>query len=101
MYAGVGFFASVLVPIIAIFPTTFIVIIARLAMISVILDAFQEAFDTKKGFQIGAFFTFIIAVSGISIFGVGALFWELLVGVLDSAVLESREFKDMNYEGAA
>jgi benzoate membrane transport protein len=92
---SVGLFASIVVPFIAALPASFIAVVAGLAMISVILSSFQEAFNTNKGFQIGAFFAFAIAASGVKILGIGAPFWALLFGVIVSAILESRDFKTM------
>lgn len=89
---SVGLFASVIVPFITILPKTLIFTIAGLAMTGVILGAVQHAFQAGK-FQMGAFFSFIIALSGVSFFKIGAPFWALAGGILVVLLIERKDFR--------
>lgn len=88
---SVGFFASVIVPFITVLPKALIFTIAGLAMIGVILGALQNAFKVEN-FQTGAFFAFIIALSGISVMGIGSPFWALIGGVVVAFLIEKSDF---------
>jgi benzoate membrane transport protein len=88
---SVGLFASIIVPFITILPKTLIFTIAGLAMTGVILGAIQHAFQAGK-FQMGAFFAFIIALSGVSFFKVGAPFWALVGGIVVVLLIERKDF---------
>lgn len=88
---SVGFFASVIVPFITVLPKALIFTIAGLAMIGVILGAIQHAFKAER-FQTSAFFAFIIALSGVSILGIGSPFWALIGGVVVVFLIEKSDF---------
>ncbi|NGO91154.1 MAG: benzoate transporter, partial [Halomonas sp.] len=38
-------------------------------------------------------FAFLIAASGIQILGIGATFWALVLGVVVSAIFETKDFE--------
>ena len=61
-------------PLIMALPGPLIGAVAGLAMITVLLSAFQAAFDRKAGYQIGAFVALIVAMSNISFFSISAPF---------------------------
>nr|WP_298058092.1 benzoate/H(+) symporter BenE family transporter [uncultured Halomonas sp.] len=73
-------------------PRYFIAIIAGLALMRVITSSMSIAFAGKKH-EIGALFAFLIAASGIQILGVGATFWALVLGVVVSAIFETKDFE--------
>lgn len=75
-------------------PRYFIAIIAGLALMRVITSSMSIAFAGKKH-EIGALFAFLIAASGIQILGIGATFWALVLGVVVSAIFETRDFEFM------
>ncbi|GHE22245.1 benzoate/H(+) symporter BenE family transporter [Halomonas urumqiensis] len=79
-------------------PSYFIAIIAGLALLRVISSAMHITFSGKH--EVGAMFSFLIAVSGIQIFGIGASFWALVLGVGLSMLVEFRDF-DFSEERAA
>jgi benzoate membrane transport protein len=87
-----GLFASVAVGFIKGLPAPLIGIIAGLAMIGVLTQAFEGAFAARK-FRVGAFFALVIAMSGITIVKISAPFWALLGGVAISFVIETDDFK--------
>ena len=90
---AVGLFASIIVPFISILPAAFISVVAGLAMIGVIASSLRDSFGKGKMLE-ACFFAFVVAAANISIFGVGAAFWALLVGVFVAWILSPKEFKD-------
>lgn len=73
-------------------PSYFIAIIAGLALMRVITSAMSIAFAGKKH-EMGALFAFLIAASGVQIFGIGATFWALVLGVVVSMIFETKDFE--------
>ena len=88
LFAGFGIFAGVLVPLILMLPGPLIGAVAGLAMINVLLMAFQSAFTKGAGYQIGAFVALVVAMSNISILGISAPFWALAAGAAVSMLVE-------------
>ena len=74
-----------------ILPATLISLLAGLALFSVLGNAFAEAFKGK--YRFGALTCFMITVSQITIWNVGAPFWGLVAGLLVSVVLEPGDFQ--------
>ena len=84
-------------------PGYFIAIIAGLALMRVLTSALSMAFAGHKHVM-GALFAFLIATSGIQLWGIGASFWALVLGVLVSLIFETRDFefiKRVAHESAA
>ncbi len=88
LFAAFGIFAGIAVPVIMAFPGPLIGAVAGLAMITVLLSAFQAAFDKDRGYQIGAFVALIVAMSNVSFLNISAPFWALLAGAVVSLLLE-------------
>ncbi|MDY8110813.1 benzoate/H(+) symporter BenE family transporter [Fulvimarina sp. 2208YS6-2-32] len=88
LFAAFGIFAGAVVPLILMLPGPLIGAVAGLAMINVLVMAFQSAFSKAAGYQIGAFVALIIAMSNISILGISAPFWALLIGATVSMLVE-------------
>ncbi|GIO19550.1 benzoate transporter [Oceanobacillus oncorhynchi subsp. incaldanensis] len=91
LFGAFGLVAGVAVSFVVALPSVLVATVAGLAMVGVLVTSLQTAFTGKK-FQIGAFFSLIIAMSGISFFGVSSPFWALIGGVLVSLILESKDF---------
>ncbi len=92
LFGGFGLIASIAVGFIAGIPKPLIGIVAGLAMIGVLTQAFENAFSTRK-FRFGAFFALIIAMSGLTIAKISSPFWALVGGVIVSLILESKDFE--------
>jgi len=72
-------------------PLAYIAMLGGLAMLGVLQNAFVTAF--RGGFTLGALTAFVVTVSGVTIFNVGAPFWGLVFGVVISVLLERGDFK--------
>ncbi|MGO4890477.1 benzoate/H(+) symporter BenE family transporter [Anaerobacillus sp. MEB173] len=87
-----GLFASISLALILLLPLAFIKLIAGLALINVLLSSFQRSFSGGQ-FQMGAFFSLVIAMSGINFYGISSTFWALAGGWCISWFLEKHDFK--------
>lgn len=89
-----GLFASITMAFVTALPSALISILAGLAMISVLVSSFKDAFSTDK-FKVGAFVALVIAMSNITILKIGASFWALLLGVIISLIVEKKDFDEV------
>ncbi len=87
--------SAVLAPVVVlgkeILPVVLINLLAGLALFPVLANAFVEAFKGKHRF--GSLACFMLTVSQITIWNVGAPFWGLATGLLVSMILEPKDFQ--------
>ncbi|WCK56504.1 benzoate/H(+) symporter BenE family transporter [Aneurinibacillus sp. Ricciae_BoGa-3] len=69
-------------------PSSLIKLLGGLAMVGVLIDSLQRSFSEQ--YKMGALFSFMITISGISVFHIGAPFWGLVGGTLVSLFLERK-----------
>lgn len=93
LFASFGLVASIAIAFVTGLPSELINILAGVAMINVLTNAFKEGFGTNK-FKMGAFTALIIAMSGITILKVGSVFWALVGGVIVSLITERKDFDE-------
>jgi benzoate membrane transport protein len=86
-----GVLSPLVVVMSRVLPATLISLLAGLALFSVLGNAFMEAFRGSHRF--GALTCFMITVSEITIWNVGAPFWGLIAGLLVSSILERGDFQ--------
>lgn len=86
-----GLFAPMATAISQVLPPSLIGLLAGLALLEVLARSFAAAFGDR--FRIGAMFTFIITLSGITLFNIGAPFWGLIGGATISLLLEREDFR--------
>src|SRR6185503_4250464 len=67
-------------------PPAFIATLAGLAMLRVLQTAFTASFGGR--FSFGALVCFLVTVADVAIFGIGAPFWGLVLGLAASWLLE-------------
>jgi benzoate membrane transport protein len=80
-YLIAGIFGATVVALIAAFPQPLIMAIAGLALFGTIANGlFVAMADTKQ--REPALVTFLVTASGMSLFGVGAAFWGIVIGAL-------------------
>ncbi|WEG10976.1 benzoate/H(+) symporter BenE family transporter [Pullulanibacillus sp. KACC 23026] len=72
-------------------PASLIQLLGGVAMISVLVDSLKMSFSGP--FKSGALFSFLITISGISIFHIGAPFWGLIGGTLATLFLDKQDLK--------
>ncbi|MDR3539522.1 MAG: benzoate/H(+) symporter BenE family transporter [Desulfosporosinus sp.] len=92
VFGGFGLIASIAVAFVSDLPKDLIGIVAGLAMIGVLISAFNEAFSSKK-FKHGAFFALVIAMSGVTLLKISAPFWALVGGAIVSFLVEPKDFE--------
>lgn len=92
LFGAFGVVAGAAVAVVSTLPPELTATLAGLAMIGVLLSAFQSSFGERR-FQLGAFVALVIAMSGVTIFNISAPFWALVGGVLASLALESKDFR--------
>lgn len=71
-------------------PTSFIDVLAGIAMVTVIANNFSQAFSSNL--KMGALFAFLITMSQIKILNVGSPLWAILGGTVISLLLERKEY---------
>jgi len=67
-------------------PTTFIDVLAGVAMLSVIANNFTQAFSSPL--KMGALFALMTTLSGITLFNIGSTLWAIIFGTIISLLLE-------------
>lgn len=85
-----GLFAPVSTSLTNAVPASFINLLGGLALIGVLQNCLQMTFSGS--FKIGALFSFLITISGVTVLGVGAPFWGLVGGTLVSFLLEPKDY---------
>lgn len=91
-FASFGLVGSFAIAFVTFIPGPLVNVLAGLAMINVLVQAFSEGFGTLK-YKAGAFFAMIVGAANLSFLGIGAAFWALVVGVAVSAICDSQDFK--------
>ncbi|ENO15684.2 benzoate transporter BenE [Marinobacter nanhaiticus D15-8W] len=86
VYILVGLFGATVVALFAAFPKAFVVALAGLALLGTIGNSLHAALDDTEGRE-AALITFLVTVSGVTLWGVGAAFWGLVAGLLVRLVM--------------
>ncbi|WP_405012360.1 benzoate/H(+) symporter BenE family transporter [Kitasatospora sp. NBC_01539] len=89
LYLVVGSFGGVLVSLFTGLPHVLIAVIAGVALLASFQGSLAAAVADERG-RDGAVVTFLATASGMTLFGIGAPFWGLLLGVATHAVLTFR-----------
>ncbi|HEV2283028.1 MAG TPA: benzoate/H(+) symporter BenE family transporter [bacterium] len=103
-FSGAGFLviaalAGVAADLLRIVPLPVLLALAGLALIGALSSTLQEAL--RGPLVLGPLFAFAVAVSHLSYFGIGPLFWSLAIGTAASAVLERKPLAALNARGPA
>lgn len=81
--------ASPVSSFIAVLPPNFVAVLAGLAILSSLQEAFEKAFNGRLCF--GALVAFIVAATSFTIAGITSAFWAIVAGLLASLAAERRE----------
>lgn len=87
----IGILAGIVLPFVKSLPSGVSGVIAGLAMLGLFTNSLELAFGSKK-FQLGAFAAFIVGMSNVTIWGIGAPVWAILFGIIVSLFAERRHF---------
>lgn len=80
-------------------PTAYIGMLGGLGILPILQGAFVTAF--KSNFTLGALTAFVVTISEITLFNIGAPFWGLVFGCLLSLVLEADDFRELRAQNQA
>jgi benzoate membrane transport protein len=80
-YTVVGLLGGAVVAVFAAFPKALVLAVAALALLGSIANGLAAALN-DEGQRDAAALTFLVALSGLSIAGIGAAFWAVLAGAL-------------------
>lgn len=86
----IAVFGATIVTLFFAFPRELILAIAGLALLGTIGNSLKTALD-EENHREPALITILISASGITLFGIGAAFWGLIVGILSSLLLNGRK----------
>ena len=89
-YILLGLAGASIVSLLAAFPKALVLAVAGLALVSTIASSLSTAMK-DEGQRDSALLTFLVTLSGLSIAGVGAAFWGLLVGIVALWALSPRK----------
>ncbi len=82
----IGLFGATIVSLFFAFPSELIMALAGLAVLGTIGSSLKTALE-EEHFREPALITILVSASGISILGIGAAFWGLIIGGLSSIIL--------------
>ena len=85
-YILIGLFGATVGALFAAFPRELVAAIAGLALIGTIGNGMAAALGNERGRE-PALITFLVAASGVTLFGIGSAFWGLIAGGITLAVL--------------
>lgn len=92
VFALLGLFAPISLSLINLLPKALISLLVGLVLMGIITSALQNSFGQKR-FVKGAFFAFVIALSGLTMLKIGSAFWALVIGTIISLIFEKDDFQ--------
>ena len=87
LYLIVGTFAATVTTLFAAFPKELVFAIAGFALLTTIANALEVALKDASE-RNAAFITFIVAASGITLFGIGSAFWGIIFGMVTQIIIK-------------
>jgi benzoate membrane transport protein len=95
----IALFASTAADLAVLLPPVLLLAIAGLALVPALAAALREI--TQGPLVLGPLFAFAIALSDMTLFGLGPFFWSLVLGTLISLLLEREGWKELAGAGNA
>lgn len=89
LYALVGIFGVTFVALFMAFPSSFIAMLAGLALLGTIAGSITNAMADVKTRE-AALITFLVSAANINLFGIGGAFWGLIAGLLAYFTINAR-----------
>ncbi|MCG7400711.1 MULTISPECIES: benzoate/H(+) symporter BenE family transporter [Caballeronia] len=90
---AIGVFATAYVFLLANLPAAYIAILAGLAMMGVLEKSFVSAF--RSALPLSAMIVFVVTLSDVTLLGIGAAFWGVVVGCLAYYAVEKPRSGDV------
>jgi benzoate membrane transport protein len=81
VYLLTGVFAATITALFAAFPTEMVLALAGLALLGTIGTSLTQAM-AQDNYREAALVTFLVTLSGMSLWGIGSAFWGLVFGVI-------------------
>jgi benzoate membrane transport protein len=94
----IALFASTAADLAVLVPRTLLLAMAGLALVAALVGALKEI--ARGPLVLGPMFAFAIALSDMTLFGLGPFFWSLVLGTSISLLLERDGWKQMRTEHA-
>lgn len=91
-YILFGLFGTTIIALFASFPSPLVAVVAGLALMGTIVSNLTNATADPAGREAGVA-AFLVTVSGLTLFGVAAPFWGLVIGIAVYALLNPRKEK--------
>jgi benzoate membrane transport protein len=95
----IALFATTAADLAVLLPPVLLLAIAGLALVPALAAALREI--TRGPLVLGPLFAFAIALSDMTLFGLGPFFWSLVLGTLISLFLEREGWKELAAAGEA
>ncbi len=89
-YICVGMFGTTLISLFAALPPVFISVLAGLALVGAFITGFTGIFRDSENIEAGII-SFLATASGMSLLGLGAPFWGLVIGTAAYLVLKRKK----------
>ncbi len=89
-YLLTGIFAATFASLFASFPQAMVLAIAGIALFTTIANSLKQAMEGDSHRE-AALITFLVTLSGMSLWGIGSAFWGLVFGVITLIVLGTRK----------
>jgi benzoate membrane transport protein len=94
----IALFASTAADLAVLVPRTLLLAMAGLALVGALVGALKEI--TRGSLVLGPIFAFAIALSDMTLFGLGPFFWSLVLGTIISLMLERDGWERLGAEVA-
>lgn len=94
----IALFASTAADLAVLVPPTLLLAIAGLALVGALVGALKEI--TRGPLVLGPIFAFVIALSDMTLVGLGPFFWSLVLGAVISLLLERDGWRRLRAEAA-
>jgi benzoate membrane transport protein len=82
-----GIFAWLIVPYVTILPSYFIAIIIGYSLLGIFMNSMHAAFGNSQ-YRFSVLFAFIISAAGITMLGISAALWSLVIGTITAKLLK-------------
>jgi benzoate membrane transport protein len=92
----IALFATTAADLAVLVPSTLLLAMAGLALIGALVGALKEI--THGPLVLGPIFAFAVALSDMTLFGLGPFFWSLVIGAGVSLLLEREGWKQLRAE---